>query len=84
MGDEGPLCVSIALYTRAVPIRAELAAASARLGSERAENGSEMAQERLRNGWTAIFHQPPMLGNGLEHGLRLGVGCLPHVNSDNW
>ena len=51
MGDEGPLGVSIALCTRAVPIYAKLAAASARLGSERAENGSETAQERLKNGY---------------------------------
>ena len=36
MGDEGPLGVSIVLCTRAVPICAELAAASARLGPVRA------------------------------------------------
>ena len=82
MGDEGPLGVLIALCTRAVPIRVELAAASARLGLERAENGSETAQERLktamkrlRNGWTVIFHQPRMIGNDLDHGVELGVGC---------
>jgi hypothetical protein len=31
--------------------------------------------KRLRNGWTVIFHQPRMLGNGLDHEVGLGVGC---------
>ena len=48
LGDEGLLGVSIALCIRAVPIRAELAAASARLGPERAAEtlfgGSETAR----------------------------------------
>ena len=78
MGDEGPSGVSIALCTRAVLIRTELAAASARLGPERAEYGSEMAETAmkwLRNGWNFIFHQPRMLGNGLDHGVVMeGVG----------
>ena len=47
LGDEGPLGASVALCTRAVPIRAELAAASARLGPERVAETLLEAQKRL-------------------------------------
>ena len=82
MGDEGPLGVSIALCTRAVPIRAELAAASARLGPERAADTLLGAQKRLgtaeehtRNGCTVPSHPPPTLDNRSCHGVGWGVGC---------
>jgi hypothetical protein len=76
------LGVSIALYTRAVPIRAELAAASARLGlRERAAEMLLVAQKRLgtaeehkRNGCTIPSHQPPMLNKHSCHGVGWGGG----------
>ena len=82
MGDEGPLGVSIALCTRAVPIRAELAAASARLGPERVAETLLGAQKRLgtaqkhtRNGCTVPSHPPLTLDNRSCHGVGWGVGC---------
>ena len=77
MGDEGPLGVSIVLCTRAVPIRAELAAASARLGPERVAETLLGAQKRLgtaqkhtRNGCTVPSHPPLTLDNRSCHGVR--------------
>ena len=37
--------------------------------------GCVITLRRLRDGWTVTFHQPRMLGNGLDHGVGLGVGC---------
>jgi hypothetical protein len=78
LGDEGPLGVSIALCTRAMPIRAELAAASARLGPKRAaetllgaQKRLETAGEQTRNGYAVPSHQPPTLDN-----RRCGVRAL--------
>ena len=82
LGDEGPLGVSITLCTRAVPIRTDLAAASARLGPERAAETLLRAQKRLgtadkhtRNGCTVLSHPPPTLDNCSCHGVGWGVGC---------
>ena len=82
LGDEGPSGVWIVLCTRAVPIRAELAAASARLGPERAAEtllGAQkrlgMAQKHTRNGCTVPSHPPLTLDNRSCHGVGWGVGC---------
>jgi hypothetical protein len=82
LGDEGPLGVSIVLCTRAVPICAELAAALARLGPERAAKTLLGAQKRLgtaqkhtRNGYTVPSHPSLTLDNRSCHGMGWGVGC---------
>jgi hypothetical protein len=83
LGDEGPLGASIALCTRAVPVRAELAAASARLEPERAAETLSGAQKWLgtsekhtRNGCTVPSHPPLSLDNRSCHGVKRGVGCV--------
>jgi hypothetical protein len=82
LGDEGPLGVLIALCTRAVPIRAKLATALARLGPERAAKTLLGAQKRLgtadrhkRNSCTIPSRPSTTLDNCSCHGLRWGVGC---------
>jgi hypothetical protein len=56
------------LQPRLDPDRNEL-----KMSQKRLRNGWKTAMERLRNGWTVVFHQPRMLGNGLDHGVGLGV-----------
>ena len=83
MGDEGPLGVSIVLCTRAVPIRAELAAATDRLGPERAAETLLGAQKRLgtaqkhmRNGCTVPSHPALTSDNRSCHGVGWGGGWV--------